>query len=144
MVRTKFHEVLNCLHKLLKDNIKPRDPTFSTEHERIKEDCFCPYFKDSIGATDGSHVKIKVAAEELVNHTCRYGYTSQNVLAIFDFNMRFIFDVAGWLDSTHDTRIHNHASANFPSFHVPPKGKDDFLQSYQYFYYYLLLLILIL
>ena len=24
-VHTKFHEVLNCLHKLAKDNIKPRD-----------------------------------------------------------------------------------------------------------------------
>lgn len=33
---TKFHEVLNCLHGLAKDNIKPRDPTF--KHEKIKED----------------------------------------------------------------------------------------------------------
>jgi hypothetical protein len=36
----KFHEVLNCLRKLAKDNIKPRDPTFFTEHERVKEDHF--------------------------------------------------------------------------------------------------------
>ena len=74
---TKFHEVLNCLRKLAKDNIKPRDPTFSTEHERIKEDHFWPYFKGAIGAIDGSHVKVEVPAEEVVNHTCLHGYTSQ-------------------------------------------------------------------
>jgi hypothetical protein len=31
--------------------------------------------------------------------------------------------VAGWAGSAHDTRILNHALANFPSFPVPPKGK---------------------
>jgi hypothetical protein len=44
-VHIKFHEVLKCLRKLAKDNIKPRDPTFSTEHERVREDRFWPYFK---------------------------------------------------------------------------------------------------
>ena len=85
-VHTKLHEVLNCLRKLAKDNIKPRDPTFSTEHERIEEDHFWPYFKGAIGAIDGSHVKVEVPAEEAVNHTCRHGYTSQNILAICDFD----------------------------------------------------------
>eukprot|EP00267_Zea_mays_P040633 XP_008680777.2 uncharacterized protein LOC103655879 [Zea mays] len=122
-VHTKFHEVLNCLRKLAKDNIKPRDPTFSTEHDKIKEDRFWPYFKGAIGAIDGSHVPVVVPTEEVVNHTCRHGYTSQNVLAICDFDMRFIFAVAGWPGSAHDTRILNHALANFPSFPLPPKGK---------------------
>jgi hypothetical protein len=31
--------------------------------------------------------------------------------------------VAGWAGSAHDTRILNHALANFHSFPVPPKGK---------------------
>jgi hypothetical protein len=48
--------------------------------------------------------------------------TSQNVLAVCDFDMRFIFAVVGWPGSAHDTRILNHALANFPSFPVPPKG----------------------
>ena len=59
----------------------------------------------------------------MVNHTCRHGYTSQNILAICDFDMRFIFVVAGWPGSAHDSRILSHALANFPSFPVPPKGK---------------------
>jgi hypothetical protein len=31
--------------------------------------------------------------------------------------------VVGWLGSTHDTWILNHALANFPSFPIPLKGK---------------------
>jgi hypothetical protein len=41
IIHTKFHEKLKCLRKLAKDNIKPRDPTFSTEHERVREDRVC-------------------------------------------------------------------------------------------------------
>ena len=81
-IHTKFKEVLVCLRKLAKDNIKPRDLAFSTEHERVKEARFWPHFKGAICAIDGSHVPVSVPAEEVVNHTCRHGYTSQNVLAI--------------------------------------------------------------
>jgi hypothetical protein len=68
-IHTKFHEVLNCLCKLAKDNIKPRDPTFNIEHDRIKEERFWPYFQGAIGATDSSHVLVTVPTDEVVNHT---------------------------------------------------------------------------
>jgi hypothetical protein len=67
-------------------------------------------------------VKVVVPVDEVVNHTSRHGYTSQNVLAICDFDMRFTFVIAGWPSAVHDTRILNHALANFPSFPMPPKG----------------------
>jgi hypothetical protein len=97
------------------------------EHERVREDRFWPYFKGAIGAIDGSHVPMIVPVDEVVNHTNRCGYTSQNVLAICGFDMRFTFVVTGWSGFAHDTRILNHASANFPSFPVPPKGNNGFL-----------------
>ena len=123
-VHTKFKEVLLCLRKLAKDNIKPRDPTFSTEHAKVKDSRFWPHFKGAIGAIDGSHVPVSVPEEQVVNHTCRHGYTSQNVLAICDFDMRFTFVVAGWPGSAHDTRILNHALAKFADqFPVPPTGR---------------------
>ncbi|BAF28583.2 Os11g0599400, partial [Oryza sativa Japonica Group] len=121
-VHTKFHEVLKCLRKLAKDNITPRDPTFSMEHGRLREDRFWPYFKDAIGAIDGSHISVVVLLDETISHTCHHGYTSQNVLAIYNFDMRFIFAVAGWPGSAHDSRILSHALANFPSFPMPPTG----------------------
>jgi hypothetical protein len=126
-VHTKFHEVLRCLRKLAKDNIKPRDPTFSTEHDKVREDRFWPYFKGVIRAIDGSHVRVLVPTDEVVNHTCRHGYSSQNILAICDFDMRFTFVVGGWPGSAHDTQILNHALANFPLFPVPPKGINNSL-----------------
>jgi hypothetical protein len=110
------------MRKLGKDNIIPRDPTFSTDHARVRENRFWPYFKGAIGAVDGSHVKVVVPVDEVVNHTCRHGYTSQNVLAISRFDMRFTFVVASWPGAARDTCILNHALANFPSFFVPPKG----------------------
>ena len=121
-VHTKFHEVLKCLRKLAKDNITPRDPNFSMEHERLREDRFWPYFKDAIGAIDGSHIPVVVPVDETISHTCRHGYTSQNVLAICVFDMRFTFAVAGWPGFAHDSRILSHALANFPSFPMPPTG----------------------
>jgi hypothetical protein len=114
--------VLKCLRKLAKHNITPKDPTFCTKHERVREDRFWPHFKDAIGAIDDSHIPVVVPVEETVRHTCRHGYTSQNLLAICDFDMRFTFAVAGWPGSTHDSRILTHALANFPTFPMPPKG----------------------
>jgi hypothetical protein len=122
-IHMKFKEVLKCLLKLGKDNIKPTNPTFSNEHEKLKEDHFWPHFKCDIGAIYGSHVKVIVPTNEVINYTCRHGYTSQNVFVICDFDMRFTFVVPGWPGSTHDTWILNHALANFPSFLVPPKIK---------------------
>jgi hypothetical protein len=104
----KFKEVMKCLLKLGKDNIKCRDPTFSNEHDKVKEDCLWPHFKGAIGAIDVSHVPVIVSAEEVINYTCRQGYTSQNILAICDFYMRFTFVVVGWSSSAHDTQILNH------------------------------------
>jgi hypothetical protein len=64
------------MRKLAKDNIVPRDPTFSTDHASVRESHFWPYFKGAIGAIDGSHVKVVMPVDEVVNHTCRHGYTS--------------------------------------------------------------------
>jgi hypothetical protein len=55
----------------------------------------------------------------------RHGYSSQNVMDVCDFDMRFTFVVAGWPGSAHDTRIWrdtlwNKYKDDFPH---PPQGK---------------------
>lgn len=87
----KVKEVLLWLRKLANENIKPIDPTFGTEHAKVKENYFFSHFKGVIGAIDGSHILIMVPIDEANNHTCRHGYMSQNILAICDFIMGFIF-----------------------------------------------------
>jgi hypothetical protein len=60
-----------------------------------------------------------------VSHTNRHGYTSQNIITICDFDMRYTFVVAGWPSFAHDTRIINHALTNFgDEFPTPPIGTN--------------------
>jgi hypothetical protein len=115
--------VLNCLYKLGKDNIKPVDRTFKDVHPRLQDARLYPHFKGAIGAIDGSHIPVEVAKDEEVNHTGRHGYTSQNLLAICDFDLRFTFVVAGWPGSVHDNRILQHSMDKYPlQFPTPPDG----------------------
>ena len=58
-----------------------------------------------------------------MNYTGRHGYTSQNVLAVCDFDMRFTFVVAGWAGSVHDNRIFNHNLEKYETtYPAPPQG----------------------
>ncbi|KAL5545998.1 hypothetical protein UlMin_005685 [Ulmus minor] len=52
------------------------------------------------------------------------GFTSQNVMAVVDFEMKFTYLVAGWEGSCHDARVLNVATSN-PAFMFPhaPEGK---------------------
>jgi hypothetical protein len=141
-VHMKFKEVLLCLGKLAKDNIKLKDPSFTNDDARVREARFWPHFKGAIGAIDVSHIKVSVCSEEVVNHTCWHRYTSHNILAICDFDMRYTFVVAGWPGSAHDTRILNHALTNFgDQFPKPPADAnimhlEEFIQLILYSTYY--------
>ena len=70
------------------------------------------------------HVPVVVPALKYLQHVGRHGYSTQNVLAICDFDMRFTFIVAGWPGSVHDMRVFNDAIRIFgDKFPHPPPGK---------------------
>ena len=54
---------------------------------------------------DGSHVPCIVDAHLRAAFRNWKGYTSQNVLAIVDFDMKFTYVVAGWEGLVHDARV---------------------------------------
>jgi hypothetical protein len=95
--------VLHSVSRLAVDIIRPVDPKFRIVHQRLKAPWFSPYFDNCIGAIDGTHVSIVVPAQHVVQHTGKYGYTSQNLLTVCDFDMRFTFVVTGW--PGHDMRV---------------------------------------
>ena len=129
-IHRKFHMVLNCLYKMGKDNIKPVDRSFKEVHTRLQDARFLP-FKGAIGAIDGSHIPVEVPADEEINHRGRHGYTSQNMLAICDFDLRFTFVVAGWAGSAHDNRILQASMEKYKlQFPTPPDGNTLLLFSY--------------
>jgi hypothetical protein len=61
-ISTMIIKVLRSVVKLAADIIKPVDPQFSTMHPRLGNRRFFPYFKDCIGAIDGTHVPCVVPA----------------------------------------------------------------------------------
>jgi hypothetical protein len=64
-----------------------------------------------------------VPTEKVVQYTGRKGITTQDVLAVRDFDMRFTFVVAGWPGSIHDMRVFNDAREKFGNnFPHPPEG----------------------
>ncbi|XP_004964672.1 uncharacterized protein LOC101786969 [Setaria italica] len=119
-----FDNVLSSVLKLAVDIIKPKDPEFRTVHPRLRNPRFAPYFNNCIGAIDGTHIPVVVPNDKVVQHTGRHGYTSQNVLAICDFDMRFTFAVTGWPGSVHDMRVFSDALNKYgDKFPHPPAGK---------------------
>jgi hypothetical protein len=104
-ISRKFDEVLEALMRLAFHFIRPKDPQFGTIHHKLQEPRFWPHFRDCIGAIDGTHIPVTVPASELPKYIGRHGYSSQNVMAVCDFDMRFTFVVTDWSGSVHDTRV---------------------------------------
>ncbi|XP_072151435.1 protein ALP1-like [Setaria viridis] len=123
-VHRNFDKVLKCIIKLATDIIKPLDPEFRTMHRRLQNPRFFPHFNNCIGAIDGTHIPVVVSSNKVVQHLCRKGFTTQNVLAVCDFDLRFTFVLAGWPGSVHDMRVFNDATDKYKDkFPHPPPGK---------------------
>ncbi|XP_024634373.2 uncharacterized protein [Medicago truncatula] len=124
-VSRHFHQVLHVVLKLSMKYIKPEDPMFRDCHSKIKNDPrYWPFFKNAIGAIDGTHVSCVVSGSEQTKFIGRKGYATQNIMAVCDWNMCFTFVLAGWEGTAHDARVFDqaltNANLNFPH---PPPGK---------------------
>ncbi|WKA04939.1 hypothetical protein VitviT2T_022932 [Vitis vinifera] len=107
------------------DIIKPSDPQFKEVPDKIRnDDRYWPYFKNCIGVIDGTHIPVVVPRDRKIPYIGRKGVTTQNVMAVCDFNMCFTFAWAGWEGVAHDARVFLEAlrrpELGFPH---PPKGK---------------------
>lgn len=99
-----FHHILSLLMNLAPKYIHPSLP--GTTPNRIIEDTkYYPFFKNCLEALDGMHIPVKVAERNSGAYGNRKGFLSQNVLAVYDFNMQFTFIYAGWEGSAHDARV---------------------------------------
>ena len=120
-----FDAVLTCVLRLAPDIIKPKDPEFSEVHPNLENPDFWPHFNNCIGAIDGTHVKVVVPKSKRIQYLNRHNETSQNVLAVCDFDMRFTFVLSGWPGSAHDMRVFKDAmTTHVHKFPHPPPGKQ--------------------
>lgn len=93
------------------------DPTPSKIRQNPK---FWPYFKDALGALDGSHIHISPPACEHSSYRNRKGFISQNCLFACSFDLQFIFTYTGWEGSATDAIVYEHSLSD--GFTIP-EGK---------------------
>lgn len=67
---------------------------------------FFPFFKDALGAVDGTYIHCMPSADQRDLARNRKGFMSQNCLAICSFTLRFLYFVAGWDGSTADASMY--------------------------------------
>jgi DDE superfamily endonuclease len=108
-IHAVIREVISSLQK-----IHPMILTRFSNHDTIPESIrrntkFYPYFKNCIGAIDGTHISVSVPSCDSIRYRNRKGFLSQNVLGVVDFNMIITYSLAGWEGSAHDSRVLNDA-----------------------------------
>ncbi|XP_048134930.1 uncharacterized protein LOC115731731 isoform X2 [Rhodamnia argentea] len=107
-----------------------KEPSNSTPPEISNSRRFYPYFKDCIGAIDGTHVRASVPLEIQGRFRGRKDGTTQNVLAAVTFDLRFSYVLAGWEGTAHDSRVLADALSkpdglNIPRVIMKGKGKAN-------------------
>lgn len=125
-ISRKFEDVLHCMVAMCEDYIRPIDPNFSTTHPRISNDRrMMPFFKDCIGALDGTHISATPPSHDAIRYFGRSRKATQNVLAVVDFDLRFTYASIGQPGSMHDTSVLFHAlTKDQDKFPHPPQGMN--------------------
>ncbi|XP_052880485.1 uncharacterized protein LOC108481472 [Gossypium arboreum] len=116
-VHRYFRVVLRAILKLYKLVI--RLPNESIPSEIRNNPRFYPYFKDCIGALDGTHVRASIPLSIHGRFRSRKGGTTQNVLAAITFDLKFSYVLAGWEGSAHDSRILSDALSRPSGLRIP-------------------------
>ena len=70
---------------------------------------FWPYFKDALGALDGSHIHSAPPLNERGANRNRKGFLSQNCLFGCSFDLKFVYAYTGWEGSATDALIYESA-----------------------------------
>lgn len=74
-----------------------------------------PFFKDAIGAIDGTHIHSSPSAAERERARNRKGLLTQNCLMACSFDLRFTYICSRWEGSASDAAIYNDArQTDFP------------------------------
>ncbi|KAL6563574.1 hypothetical protein OROGR_002533 [Orobanche gracilis] len=121
-----FNKILKALNKLAAGMMaKPS----STTPQKIRENTrFYPYFKDCVGAIDGTHIPAIIVGRDTSSYRNRHGTISQNVPAACDFDLKFIYVLSGWEGSAHDSKVLSDALSRRNSLKVPQdfagQGRD--------------------
>ncbi|WVZ50450.1 hypothetical protein U9M48_001702 [Paspalum notatum var. saurae] len=115
-----FNKVLHAIGELQNELIRLSSSTTPTKIAGNPR--WDPYFKDCIGAIDGTHVRASVSKDMEAAFCGRKTYATQNVMAAVDFDLRFTYVLAGWEGTAHDALVLRDALEREHGLRVP-QGK---------------------
>ncbi|XP_062104403.1 uncharacterized protein LOC133815601 [Humulus lupulus] len=117
----QFGRVLDALCYLGNEVIRPLH--FNTVQVEIQNNSkYFPWFKDCIGAIDGTHVSVVAPALKQLAYRGRKVNVTQNVMDACTFNMMFTYVYVGWEGTTNDSRVLLDAIRKDDNFPMPPPG----------------------
>jgi hypothetical protein len=115
-----------------------KQPTSETETSSkiTSNSSFTPYFDHIVGAIDGTHIDLRVPSAIRGRYYGRKNKTTINVMAACDFSYRFLYVLAGFEGTAHDSRVLNEAINKY-GFRIPT-GKGyladaEYAQTHQVF-----------
>jgi len=94
-ISRRFHEVLDALlllYPYFVTLLNIDTPLASRILDNFK---YFPYFEDCLGALDGTHISVYMPLEDQARYRNQKGTLLQNVLAVCDFDMRFVYIFLG-------------------------------------------------
>lgn len=114
-----FYCVLNCVtsKQFYQCYVKLPQPNLTLPDIR-KNPKFYPFFKDVLGALDGTHIDAFVNESDLARFRNRKGAITQNVLVACTLDGRVSFVLSGWEGSATDARVLDDAKKR--GFIIPP------------------------
>ncbi|KAI4371057.1 hypothetical protein MLD38_019333 [Melastoma candidum] len=99
-----FHNMLTGVIMLKDEFVKQPSGRLIQEHIRDNPRFF-PWFKDCLGAIDGTHVRVKVSKVDAPKYRGRKDWPTQNVIAACSLDLKFTYILAGWEGSAADSRV---------------------------------------
>ncbi|GJN03203.1 hypothetical protein PR202_ga20620 [Eleusine coracana subsp. coracana] len=113
-VSRHFNEVLQGILSLSHEFNKPPDPA-----DVQPKDPKWRWFEDCLGALDGTHVDIYVPLRDQGRYRNRKQKITTNVLGVCDWQMKFLYVLAGWEGSASNSRVLWDAMSPEDAFNVP-------------------------
>jgi hypothetical protein len=111
------HFFKNVIPTLSQRFLQPPDP--DQVHPKIQDNpAYYPFFKNCLGAIDGTHVPISLSPDKHSPFRNRKGTLTINVMLACDFDLNVTFISSGWEGSATDSRVLR--SAMSKGFKVPP------------------------
>uniref|UniRef100_A0A803N970 DDE Tnp4 domain-containing protein n=1 Tax=Chenopodium quinoa TaxID=63459 RepID=A0A803N970_CHEQI len=116
-ISRQFHACLLAILKLHVVLLKKPTP--------IREDCDderWKYFKNCLGALDGTMILVNVPCDDRPKYRTRKGTIAMNVLGVCSPEMEFTYVLPGWEGSAHDCRILRDAISRPNGLKVPKES----------------------